>query len=206
MSSSRHDSADLHGNVPDRCGAVLLLVDVINDLDFPQNEFLVKHSVPLARRIVDLKRRCRELGIPAVYVNDNRGKWRSSVEHVIANASREATPGREFARILTPDADDYVVLKPKHSIFLATPLDLVLEHLEAHTVILAGITTNSCVLVSAGEAYARGYRVVVPQDCVQALTPESQTHSLKLMEESFAADTQAAPGLDLARLTQPPRK
>jgi nicotinamidase-related amidase len=206
MSSSRHDSDDLHGNVPDQCGVVLLLVDVINDLDFPDNEELVAQSVELAKRIRALKLRCRQAGIPAIYANDNRGKWRSDAQKVIAEVQREGAPGREFARMLAPEPDDYIVLKPKHSIFLASPLDLILEHLEAHTLVLAGVTTNSCVLISAGEAFARGYRVVVPRDCVAALKSRDQGPALQLMEESYGVQTNASGDLDLEAMLKPPVK
>jgi len=196
MSHSPVDSPDLHGNVPDQAGAVLLLVDVINDLEFPQNEHLVGHSATLARNISALKQRCSQAGIPVVYVNDNRGKWRSDFHAVVQAATREGTLGRDFARTLTPADDDYVVLKPKHSAFLATPLDLILQSLGAHTVIIAGITTNSCVVLSAGDLFVRGYRLLVPCDCVAALTPELQEHSLKLMEESYHTQTGPLSELD----------
>ena len=50
---------DLHGNVPDRADAVLLLLDVINDLEFPGGERLARHALPMARRIAERKRRAR---------------------------------------------------------------------------------------------------------------------------------------------------
>lgn len=204
MGNSRSDSADLHGNAPDHGGAVLLLVDVINDLDFPQNEYLVCRSMPLAQRMRELKDRCTAVNIPTIYVNDNKGKWRSDVYAVITQAQRDAVPGRDFVRTLLPGPDDYVVLKPKHSVFLGTPLDLLLETIGAHTIILAGLTTNACVLVSAGELYVRGFRLFVPRDCVEALTPDAQTPALKLMEESYKAVTNESTTLDLRRLLQAP--
>jgi nicotinamidase-related amidase len=202
MIGAHLESTDLHGNVPDRSGAVLLLIDVINDLDFPQNEYLVKQAVPLAKRICALKTRCAHAGIPAVYVNDNRGKWRSDFHSVLEAVQEPQAPGREFAHLLAPTPEDYVVLKPKHSAFLATPLDLVLQSLGVHTVIISGITTNSCVVISAGELFVRGYRLVVPRDCVEALTPEAQEHSLKLMEESYHANTSSSEKLDIAGLLE----
>jgi len=204
MIGAHLESTDLHGNVPDGAGAVLLLIDVINDLDFPQNEYLVKHAVPLAKRICAFKSRCAEAGIPAVYVNDNRGKWRSDFHSVLEATQKPQAPGREFARTLAPSPEDYIVLKPKHSAFLATPLDLILQSLGVHTVIITGITTNSCVVISAGELFVRGYRLVVPRDCVEALTSEAQEHSLRLMEESYHANTDPAEKLELAALLNAP--
>jgi nicotinamidase-related amidase len=41
---------------------------------------------------------------------------------------------------------DYFVLKPKHSAFYQTPLDILLKHLGARRLILIGLCTNSCVV------------------------------------------------------------
>jgi nicotinamidase-related amidase len=58
-------------------GTVLLLIDVINDLDFPGSLALVRQAEPMATRLARLKRRAVHAGIPVVYVNDNFGQWRS---------------------------------------------------------------------------------------------------------------------------------
>src|SRR5207302_5791094 len=75
----RKGNDDLHGNAPDQSQTVLLLIDVINDLSFPDNQDLVLRSVALAKSIAKLKKRCKKSGIPAIYVNDNRGRWRSDL-------------------------------------------------------------------------------------------------------------------------------
>src|SRR5690242_7719212 len=155
MAATDNGSRDLHGNVPDHSGIVLLIVDVINDLDFPDNEQLVRHSARLTDSILALKRRCKSLGIPAIYVNDNRGRWRSDLREVIRQAGRKDAPGKQMVERLTPTPEDYVILKPKHSAFFATPLELVLQHLGARTVVIAGVTTNACVLITAGDVFLR---------------------------------------------------
>ena len=79
---------DLHGNAPDQSHVVLLLIDVINDLSFPGNHDLVRRSVVLAKSIAKLKKRCEKLGIPAIYVNDNRGRWRSDISAILRHCLR----------------------------------------------------------------------------------------------------------------------
>jgi nicotinamidase-related amidase len=189
---------DLHGNAPDRSPVVLLLVDVINDLDFPQNEKLVRESEKLSTRIAGLKHRCRQAGFPTIYVNDNFGKWRSDVSEVLRHCLRSGSPGRVMVERLIPEPYDYIVLKPKHSAFYATPLETLLEYIGANTVILAGITTNACVMITAADLYVRDFRLFVPSDCVAALTEEDQQKALELMQRNFAADIRAAEQLDLS--------
>ncbi len=53
----------------------LLLIDVINDLDFPEADKLLTHALPMARQIAALKKRSKQARIPVVYVNDDFGRW-----------------------------------------------------------------------------------------------------------------------------------
>ena len=198
-----HDrNDDLHGNAPDRSIAVLLLIDVINDLDFPENENLVRRSEELSQNILKLKQRCREAGIPAIYVNDNRGRWRSEMCAVVRECLRPDAPGRTMVQKLAPNADDYVVLKPKHSAFYATPLDTLLQYMGVKKVILAGVTTNACVMITASDIYVRDLQLFVPQDCVAALSAEDQKNALDLMQRNFSADTRQSGELDLRKLCE----
>lgn len=188
---------DLHGNAPDRSSVALLLIDVINDLDFPQNENLVRKSVGLAKRIAALKERCKKAGIPPIYVNDNHGRWRSDFSEVVRRCSRRTVPGRAMVKRLIPSAADYIVLKPKHSAFYATPLELLLEYIGVKAVIVAGLTTNACVMMTASDSYVRDFDLYVPRDCVAALTEEEQQSALTLMEKNFGAKTMPGDQLDL---------
>jgi len=99
-------SDDLHGNAPDESRVVLLLIDVINDLSFPENADLVRRSVALAKSIAKLKKRCKKSGVPAIYVNDNRGRWRSDISALVRHCLRTQSPGRRMTKLLIPEADD----------------------------------------------------------------------------------------------------
>src|SRR5687768_2377700 len=118
---------DLHGNVPDKSPVALLLIDVINDLEFPEGELLARHAVPMAGRLAALKERARKAGIPAIYVNDNFGKWQSDLTRLLEHCLGTETRGRPMVERLRPADDDYFVLKPKHSGFYSTTLDILLR-------------------------------------------------------------------------------
>jgi len=64
------------------------------------------------------------------------------------------------------------VLKPKHSAFYSTPLDILLNHLDTETLILAGFAGNICVLFTANDAYMRNFKLIVPSDCIGSNTTE----------------------------------
>ncbi len=58
-----------------RSPVVLLLVDVINPLKFPNAGGLVREAVRAAPRISKLKAKLKSRNIPAIYANDNYGTW-----------------------------------------------------------------------------------------------------------------------------------
>jgi nicotinamidase-related amidase len=197
---------DLHGSVPDKAAVALLLIDVINDLEFEGGEKLLRHALPMAEKIAALKKRAREAGIPIVYVNDNFGKWQSDFNKLLSHCLERDVRGKPLAERLRPEEDDYFVLKPKHSGFFSTTLDTLLDYLKARTLILTGVAANICVLFTANDAYMRDFNLVIPSDCVASNTAEDNAHALKLMEQVLHADTTPSIDLDLEELTRTDRR
>ena len=191
---------DLHGNVPDKSAVVLLLIDVINDMEFDTGRQLLEQALPAARRLAELKRRAKQAGIPAIYVNDNFGKWQSDFNKILSHCLEDDVCGKPLVEILKPEEDDYFVLKPKHSGFFSTTLDTLLEYLEAKTLILTGLTGDICVLFTANDAYMRDFNLVIPSDCVASSTKEHNEHAVELMARVLKADTTPSAELDLEEL------
>jgi nicotinamidase-related amidase len=146
-------NSDLHGNAPDKSEVVLLLIDVINDLEFEGGEELLRNALPVAKNIPRLKERAREAGVPEIYANDNFGRWRSDFNQTVRHCLSDQVRGQPIAELLKPEEEDYFVLKAKHSGFFSTTLDLLLEYLGAHSLVISGIAGNNCVLFTANDAY-----------------------------------------------------
>ena len=191
---------DLHGNAPDRSRVALLLIDVINDFEFEGGEALLELAMPVAEQIASLKERARQLGIPVIYVNDNFGKWRSDLNQIVSHCLEDGVRGERFVRLLRPDDQDYFVLKPKHSGFYCTSLELLLEHVGAWNLIIAGIAGNNCVLATANDAYMRDFDLLVPSDCSASQTKAENEHALTQMEKVLKADTRPWRSLELKQL------
>ena len=94
-----------------------------------------------------------------------------------------------MSRRLRPTADDYFVLKPKHSGFFSTPLDILLRYLGVDTLVLTGFAADICVLFTANDAYMRDYRVVVPRDCVASNTRAKTEFALTEIREVLKGST-----------------
>lgn len=188
---------DLHGSAPDTHDTALLLIDVINDFEFPRGDELFEQALPLAPRIAELKKRARRVGIPAVYINDNFGRWQSKFEDIVQHCLRDDVRGRRFVEQLVPDNCDYFVLKPKHSGFYQTPLELLLKHFGTKRLILTGVSTNSCVLFTANDAYMRDLELVVPEDCVAACNAEEHNFAMEQLKNMLKADVRLSGEIDL---------
>ncbi|MDQ3745791.1 MAG: cysteine hydrolase [Acidobacteriota bacterium] len=191
---------DLHGNVPDTSNVALLLIDVINDLDFTGGEELLRHALPMAEKLAELKRRARASGVPVIYVNDNFGKWQSDFNKILEHCLADDARGKPVAELLRPEEDEYFVLKPKHSGFYSTTLDLLLDYLEAKTLILTGLTGDICVLFTAHDAYMRDFNLVIPADCVASNDPSENEYTLRKMERLLDADTRPSTEVDFEEL------
>src|SRR5437764_9152046 len=193
---------DLHGNVPDKAEVVLLLIDVINDLEFEEGEKLLRYARPMAEKIAALKKRCKQAEIPVIYANDNFGKWQSDFNKILEHCLEEDVRGRPIAEMLRPDEDDYFVLKPKHSGFFSTTLDTLLDYLQAKTLILTGVAANICVLFTANDAYMRDFNLFIPSDCVASNTEAENEHALLLMKNVLKADITPSAELNFEELKQ----
>lgn len=174
-------------HAPDKAKTALLLIDVINDLEFDGGERLLTHAMTMAVALAALKGRAKAAGIPAIYVNDNFGRWRSDFAKLVRHCLEQDVRGRPVVAQLIPEEDDYFVLKPKHSAFFHTNLEILLDYLGATTLILTGMAGDICVLFSANDAYMRDFEIAIPSDCISSEEAKSNQQALKLMQRVLMA-------------------
>jgi nicotinamidase-related amidase len=127
--------------------------------------------------------------LPTIYINDNFGQWRSNLPQLVQKCLSAQCRGRAIVQHLQPDEKDYIVLKPRHSGFFGTPLELLLTFVGARRLIITGIATDSCILYTAADAYMRDYELIVPSDCVTTVNPEAHGHALHHMQTMLKANT-----------------
>lgn len=194
--SARYSGRDMR---PGRRTAVLL-IDVINAFDFEGASALIRGARRASLRIDALCRRARGEHLPVIYVNDNFGRWRSDFATTIRECTKPGLPGRDVCERLRPLPGDYFILKPLHSGFYSTPLELLLRRLDIHSLILTGFAANLCVLFTANDAHMRGYRIVVPRDCTAANSPALARGALSHIRTALAADTRPSSEIDFDAL------
>ena len=188
MDDAKDSESQLYGSAPDSASTALLMVDVINDLEFKEGDQFLELGLTAAENLRELKQGFRDAGLPIIYANDNFGKWKSDFNALVHHCLHENVRGQPIAERLSPDPEDYFVLKPKHSAFYGTTLNILLQALGVKTLFIAGFATDICVLFTANDAYMRDYRVRIPSDCVAANTKEQSETALALMSRVLKAD------------------
>lgn len=175
----------------------LLIIDMINDLDFPDAEMMREAAGAAAERIAYIRDEAERANLPVIYVNDNFGQWHSEKSRLVDHAARDDSPGRHVVERLRPAKEDYFVIKPQFSGFYSTNLPVLLPKLGVSRLILTGMATDICVLFTAADAHMRDYALWVPEDAVAGTSRERQRWALELMRQSMKATTTATTEMTL---------
>lgn len=165
-----------------RSTKALLIIDVINDLEFPGGEKVEPWARKMAAKLSPVIRAARKAKVPVIYANDNFGRWREDFDEVFKHATRPRARGGAIATRLKPGRSDFFILKPRHSAFYATSLIALLDHLDTKHLILAGIATNLCVLFTAHDAHMRHFKLTVLSDCCAAESDEDHNIALSQLK------------------------
>ena len=171
-----------------RSRRALLLVDFINPLDFPGSEDLTPPALEAAAATAQLALAMRAEGVPVIYANDNFGSWQSDFNTMVSGLARRGGPAARLVKLLKPQRGDITVLKPMHSAFFGSPLDILLDRMGTRSLVIAGLATDICVQFTAADGYLRGLKMHVPADCTAAESPAKHRAALAYMDEILKCD------------------
>ena len=183
---------------PVRSGkAALVIIDMLNKLDFGGGETMRPHAEAAAEVIAGLREQADAAGAGVIYCNDNFGDWSQDRAELVAEALSPESAGRGLAERLRPRDDDYLVVKPQFSGFYATTLPAVLPRLGVSRLVLTGIAADICVLFTAADAHMREYELWVPADAVASEDEQRKHWALDIMARSMSAEIRPAAELSL---------
>jgi nicotinamidase-related amidase len=169
----------------------VIALDLLTDFAFPDGPRVRRALTARRDAIRHLLSRARDNGLPVIYVNDNLGAWRSDAPALLAHCTEPRRPGATLVEALRPDARDAIVLKPRHSAFFGTPLAALLEDRRIDVLVFTGISTESCVWMSACDAHTRGFGLVIPADTVAGAAPGATRRTLASLREVLGAHVPA---------------
>jgi nicotinamidase-related amidase len=125
--------------------------------------------------INELARRFRALKWPVVWTHvaymesgEDAGIWgtRTDTPDSLQNIKFGSERSEFDDRLEIDRVRDVIYLKKMPSAFFETQLQSLLVWHQVDTVILTGGSTSGCVRATAVESLSRGYRTIVPEECV----------------------------------------
>jgi nicotinamidase-related amidase len=165
----------------------VLALDLINDFSFPDGPAVRRALSTRVRPISELLGRARKAEVPVIYANDNLGAWRSDVPALIDHCTAQGRAGADIVKALSPAPWDFIVLKPRHSAFFATPLEVLLDDQNIRTLIIIGTSAESCVWMTACDAHTRGFELVIPADTLAGASPAALRRTLTSLKQVLSA-------------------
>ena len=123
----------------------------------------------------ELAKRCRALGWPVVWTHvayadsaEDAGVWgtRTNTPDSLQNIKHGSRRAEFDERCDIHHGQDLVYCKRMPSPFFETPLQSLLVWHQVDTVIITGGSTSGCVRAGAVDSLSRGYRTIVPEQCV----------------------------------------
>jgi nicotinamidase-related amidase len=143
----------------------LVVVDMIRDNVYSEKHLKVaaeaREIVPSLKRFIDF---AHAETIPVIYANDSFLKGDFIFKGKMKEHALRGTEGVQVIDELKPVADDHVIEKLRFSAFHRTDLDQMLRIMGVDTVLVAGITLQWCVLLTAADAVANDFHTVILED------------------------------------------
>jgi nicotinamidase-related amidase len=165
----------------------LLVIDMLNPYEHEDAGKLTSSVELIVSPLRALVQRAREHDdVDVIYVNDNYEDYAATSRDLVERALQGARP--DLVEPIAPPRELDFLVKVRHSVFYATPLDHLLRRRGIDRLLLTGQVTEQCVLYSALDAYVRHYRIAVVRDCVAHIDAMLGAAALQMMERNMRAD------------------
>lgn len=186
---------------PSACAVVI--VDVQNDFCHPvglqgsRGQDLSAVD-PAVDRTMALVSSAHEHSIPVIYIQTTHGPESDTEEWLSrrnkAPGQQNCPPGEwgsEFYRV-EPQSHDFVVEKHRYSAFTNPKLVSLLDELNRRSLVICGVTTNTCVESTLRDAVSRDYLATLVDDCSAAYGLEAHNRAIAATEADFGLVTSQA--------------
>jgi nicotinamidase-related amidase len=169
---------------------------------------LAKHRDKLVSRCNLAASRAHSAGALVVEVrtvhSPDKSSWSLNMLEDDSGMAIEGTPGAGPVDGLDL-GDSVVVEKTRDSAFHGTRLADVLADHGVRSVAMCGVSTESCVAMTAADAYAHDLRVVLVEDAVAAADDHAHRHALDRLRTQYRQPTVRTEELEMTGAT-PPRR
>lgn len=162
----------------------IIVLDMLKDnfKESPKNPFYQEGRaiLPNLRRLLE---KGREKGFPIIFACDSFLKDDFIFRGRMKPHSLRGTEGAEVIDELKPEPTDFVLPKRRFSAFFKTDLDQTLRTFGIDTLVITGMTTEVCVLMTAMDGLCNDFSVILLEDCCASRNKEIHQSCLNLYRD-----------------------
>lgn len=151
----------------------VIVVDMLKDDINTEEHFGIsleaKKIIPNIQRLLE---DTRKKGMIVIYACDSFMPEDFFFKGRMKPHSLRGTEGGKVVDELAPQKGDYVIEKRRMSSFFKTDLDITLHELDIDTIVVTGIATQYCVLLTALDGIQNGFKTIILEDCCASHKPE----------------------------------
>jgi nicotinamidase-related amidase len=161
----------------------IIVVDMVKDNLKPEYPISaqIRSILPSIQRLL---KEARDRGHRVIYACDSYREKDFIFQGRMKPHSLEGTPGAEVMDELAPAPEDLMVHKRRFSAFFATGLDRMLRTHDVDTIVISGVTTQFCVLMTALDGVCHDFRVIVLEDCCTSHRLETHRATVEIYKQS----------------------
>ncbi|MEO1396133.1 MAG: isochorismatase family cysteine hydrolase [Cyanobacteria bacterium J06634_5] len=203
----------------------LLIIDMQNDFCHPDgfngselglDMTLVRAIIPAVQTLLTW---ARKAGVKTIFTRESHeadlSDVSSSKKTRYANAGSpigqagkmgrflvRGEPGVAIVEELQPLPEEWQLDKPAHSCFVHTSLDQALQADGITHLLIAGVTTQCCVLATYRHGNDLGYHCLLLEDCCAAFEPKDHTATVQMIQSEGGVLGWVAHSLQLYEATE----
>jgi len=149
----------------------------------PRNPFLQEGRaiLPNLQRLLE---ESRKKGFPIIFACDSFLKDDFIFKSRVKVHSIRGTKGAEVIDDLKLEPIDFILPKRRFSAFFKTDLDQTLRMLGVDTIIVTGMTTEVCVLMTVLDGLSHDFSTILLEDCSASRSKEIHQGCLSLYRDS----------------------
>jgi nicotinamidase-related amidase len=144
----------------------IVVVDMIKDnVDTDLHLAITQEAQKIIPNINRLLAYARSRNFPIIFANDSFLPTDFIFQGRMKPHALRGTPGVEVTARIERQETDIVLEKRRFSAFFKTDLDVTLRNYAVDTIVVAGISTNVCVLLTALNGLENDFRAIILEDC-----------------------------------------
>ena len=162
----------------------IIVVDTLKDnlKESPRNPYFQEGSaiIPNLQRLLE---EGRKRGFPIIFACDSFLEGDFIFKGRMKVHSLRGTKGADVVDELKIEPSDIILPKRRFSAFFKTDLDQTLRVLGVDTIVVTGITTEVCVLMTVMDGLSHDFSAILLEDCSASRTKEFHQRCLNLYRD-----------------------